>query len=69
MMETGLNPTLATSQTIKQRLVRKIQAVPDRTKWRLGYLARMLEIRGRAFYAGKETEQSMLQLAIGLGFF
>ena len=56
ILETGLNPTVATSQAIKQRLVRKIPAVPDRDKWRLGYLGKMLEERGEAFYAGKETE-------------
>jgi hypothetical protein len=56
MLETGLNPTVATSQAIKQRLIRKILSVPERDKWRLGYLARMLEERGEAFYAGKETE-------------
>ena len=56
MMETGLNPTVATSQAIKQRLIRKIPSVPERDKWRLGFLVRMLEERGEAFYAKKETE-------------
>ena len=55
-LETGLDPTKATSWAVKQQLVRKTPAVPERDRWRLGYLAKMLEARGEAFYAGKETE-------------
>ena len=40
---------------IQIKLIRKTPEVPDRDKWRLGYLGKMLEQRGEAFYAGKET--------------
>ena len=36
MVETGLNPTVATSQAFKKKLIRKTPEVPDRDKWRLG---------------------------------
>ena len=55
-LETGLDPTKVTSCAVKQQLVRKTPAVPERDRWRLGYLGKMLEARGEAFYAGKETE-------------
>ena len=40
----------------QEPVVRKTPAVPERDRWRLGYLAKMLEARGETFYAGKETE-------------
>ena len=55
MVETGLNPTVATSQAVKKKLIRKTPEVPDRDRWRLGYLGKMLEQRGEAFNSGKET--------------
>ena len=55
-METGLDPTQATSHAVKQELVKKTPPVPEIDGWRLVYLGKMLETRGEAFYAGKETE-------------
>jgi hypothetical protein len=54
--ETGLNPIVDSSARVTQVLVKKVTAVPDRDKWRLGYLGKMLETRGEAYYAGSETE-------------
>ena len=55
-IETSLDPTSVSSAAMKQVLVRGIQAVPDRDKWRLGYLGSMLQTRGEAYYAGKDVE-------------
>ena len=55
-METGLDPFTATSEAIKKILVSRLPGVPDRDKWRLGYLTNLLQARGEAFYAGEETE-------------
>ena len=51
--ETAMDPTAATSAAVKKTLVR--QFLSDRDKWRLNYLGSMLQSRGQAFYAGKET--------------
>ena len=53
--ETGLNMTTVGAPKVKQVLEEKIPAVPDRDKWRLAYLGKLLEERGEAHYAGCET--------------
>ena len=55
LLETGLDPTRATSAAIKQALEGAIPPVPETEKWRLGYLGSMLQIRGEAHYDGKDT--------------
>ena len=54
-METGLDPTRDTSAAIKKALEGCISPVPDREIWRLSYLGSMLQARGEAHYAGKDT--------------
>ena len=54
-IETSLDPTSVSAAAMKQVLVRGIRAVPDRDKWRLGYLGSMLQTRGEAYYAGKDV--------------
>ena len=53
--ETALDPTRATSAAVRQALLGVIPPVPERENWRLSYLASMLQTRGEAHYAGKDT--------------
>ena len=50
-LETAMDPTAV----VKKTFVSQVPAVPDREKWRLSNLISMLQSRGEAFYAGKET--------------
>ena len=44
------------ASSVKKTLIKQLPAVPVRDRWRMGYLGSMLQSRGEAFYAGKETE-------------
>ena len=54
-METSLDPTIVNSAAIRKALVEIIPPVPEVDRWRLKYLGLMLEMRGEAHYAGKDT--------------
>ena len=55
--ETGLDPLCSSSVLVKKVLAGKVASVPDRDKWRIKYLARMLEERGQAYYEGEDCKQ------------
>ena len=55
-METGLDIASASPRRVKAELVKKLAVVPDIDKWRLPYLARLLEDRGELHYNGGETD-------------
>ena len=54
-METSLDPIIVDSVAIRTALVDMIPPVPEADRWRLKYLGSMLETRGEANYAGKDT--------------
>ena len=55
-METGMDPLHTSAAKVKAVLGNKLVTIPDRDRWRLGYMAKMLEERGHAYYEGGETE-------------
>ena len=54
-IETALDPMRVTSSIVRQALIEGIPPVPGREHWRLGYLGTLLQTRGEAHYAGKDT--------------
>jgi len=54
--ETGLNPVLATTIQVKEKLVSKAADVPDSDIWRLACLGKLLTARGEAYYRAEEEE-------------
>ena len=54
-IETALDPTRATSFAVRKALIEGTPPVPGREKWRLSYLGTLLQTRGEAHYAGKDT--------------
>ena len=48
--ETGLDPAQACLGHIKKELLSKVAIVPDRDKWRLDFLTKLLKQRGEALY-------------------
>ena len=53
--ETALDPIRVTSAEVRQAVHGIIPPVPERESWRLSYLASLLQTRGEAHYAGKDT--------------
>ena len=54
-IETALDPMRVTSSIVRQALIEGIPPVPGREHWKLGYLGTLLQTRGEAHYAGKDT--------------
>ena len=55
--ESGLDPLRTTSVKMKAVLSSKLAMVPDRDRWRISYLAKLLEERGQVHYEGGDVEQ------------
>ena len=55
--ESGLEPLRSSSVKMKAVLGSKLAVVPDREKWRISYLAKLLEERGQNHYEGGDVEQ------------
>ena len=53
--ETLMDPSLAPLQALKQKIIENVPPVPNRDRWRLGYLEQLLVARGEAYYAGQDT--------------
>ena len=58
--ETGLDPAQACMVHIKERLMSKTSSVPDRDRWRLDFLAKLLVLRGEALYSVDDKEVQRL---------
>ena len=57
----GLNPWEYSSSRLKEELVKREKVdIPDQDKWRVGYLATLLERRQVAHYQGLEEEEKNL---------
>jgi hypothetical protein len=54
--ETGLDPLSSCPGKMKTVLGNKLAVVPDRDRWRVTYLERLLEERGQAHYEGEDHE-------------
>ena len=54
--ETLLDPSLVPQRTVKLKMIDKMPPIPERDRWRLGYLEKRLTARGDAYYAGQDTE-------------
>ena len=54
--KTGLDPLSSCSGKMKAVLGNKLAVVPDRDRWRVSYLERLLEERGQAYYEGGDCE-------------
>ena len=56
--ESGLsNPLAVSARKLKEVLGSKLATVPVNDQWRLGYLGKLLEARGLAYYEGDDTER------------
>ena len=55
-METGMDPLNTSAVKVKAVLGNKLVTIPDMDRWRLGYMAKLLEERGQTYYEGGETE-------------
>ena len=60
LRETGLDPVVSSLGEIKKELRKKIVSVPERDKWRLAYLGRLLRDRGEAYYRAENEEVTRL---------
>ena len=56
MMETGVEPTSSSAARVKAALVTNRSPTPDCDRWRLRYLAKLLETRGDVHYMGEATD-------------
>ena len=54
--KTGLDPRRSCLGKMKAVLGNKLAVVPDRDRWRVSYLERLLEERGQAYYEGGDCE-------------
>ena len=54
--ETGLDPLSVSASRVKAGLVSEVPPVPDRERWRLAYLAKLLQMRGQLYYEGGKTD-------------
>ena len=54
--ETGLLAMAISSKKVKKVMHERRAAVPEADRWRLGYLARLLEERGEQYYQGADTD-------------
>ena len=54
--ETGIDPLSSCSVKVKAVLSNKLAVVPDRGRWRVSYLEKLLEERGQAYYEGRDHE-------------
>ena len=54
--ESGLEPLSCSSVKMKAVLGSKLALAPDVDKWRIRYLARLLEERGQAHYEGDDVD-------------
>ena len=54
--ETGLNPVLASTAQVKEKLLSKAAEVPEMDNWRLPCLGKLLTARGEAHYMAEEEE-------------
>ena len=54
--ETGLDPLSVSASRVKAGLVSEVPLVSDRDRWRLAYLAKLLQMRGQLYYEGGETD-------------
>ena len=55
-VESGLEPLSCSSVKIKAELGSKLTMAPDMDKWRVKYLARLLEERGEVHYEGGDVD-------------
>ena len=53
----GLDPWSCSPKDIKKVLSEKVADLPDQDKWRLPYLARLLEERGERFHSMEDTTE------------
>ena len=54
--ETGLDPNTTLSSRIKSVLCGSLVEIPARDGWRIGYLCKLLQERGQAYYDGEDHE-------------
>ena len=54
--ETKLDLWSASPRQVRKVLEEKVVKVPDRDKWRIGFLGRLLTERGDSFYRGEEVQ-------------
>ena len=54
--ETGLDPITTLSSRIKSVLCGNLVETPARDRWRIGYLCKLLQERGQAYYNGEDYE-------------
>ena len=54
--ETGFDSLRSNSSKVKEVLGNKLVNIPDRDRWRINYLGKLLEERGAAYYEGKDHE-------------
>ena len=55
-LETGIDPLSSSAPRVKAALVVNRAPIPDSDRWRLRYLAKLLEARGEAHFLGKDTD-------------
>ena len=55
--ESGLDPLTTASGKMKAVLSSNLAMVPARDRWRISYLAKLLEERGQVHYEGGDVEQ------------
>ena len=56
LWETGLSPQ-GSHGKVKTALSMRLAPIPEVERWRVGYLGKLLQARGEAFYLGEETGQ------------
>ena len=54
--ETGLNPLKISSVKLREALACQVSTVPEVDRWRVSYLAKLLEARGQAYYEGSDVQ-------------
>ena len=55
--EVGLNPQSISLGRVKEVLGERLSPIAEVEKWRVGYLGKLLQVRGEALYEGGETIQ------------
>ena len=63
-LETGMDPLHSCLGKLKMELQSRVASVPDLDRWRLDYLARLLQQRGEASFIADDAEARRLSTLI-----